>query len=468
MAESMAELQRRAKAQSMYDKAYKAYERGSFGIACDVCRQALQLAPHTENVRRLFHEARIRLFKTTNKGGLGLKMAELGAQMKIGKVQKLIKDNQPDAAMAMAEEILDVNPVSPKLNEFYFDVAQRTKYPEAMLSAMETLSAACPDDIDLMIRLGKTYMQTGVYDRARDCFQKASAAKPADLNIQKMLKDADAKNTMTAGGWEANAGKKGGFQALIRNKEEAAKLDRQAKAVVTGDDAEAMIAELKEKIAREPKNINYYRGLARVYSQNKRFDEALEALEGAHAVNPSDPELDRLISATKIQSYEQKIAALRADGKETEADEMEVEKEQFAFDDLVQRVENYPNDLGLRYDLGVKYFTYEAYDDAISQFQLSQKSPKNRLESLYYLASCFKKKGQPDMAVMQLEAANSQLQVMDDLKKRVVYLLGEIAEESGNLDKAFDYYKDVYAADIGFEDIGERMQRIHAQRQQKA
>ncbi|MEG2725522.1 MAG: tetratricopeptide repeat protein, partial [Kiritimatiellia bacterium] len=294
---------------------------------------------------------------------------------------------------------------------------------------------------------------------------KASAASPSDLNIQRLLKDADAKNTMTAGGWEANAGKKGGFQALIRDKETAAKLDRQNKSVVEGTDAEKMILELQEKIAHEPKNINYYRGLARIYVQNRRFDEALAALEAARGVNPSDPELDRLCSATKIQSFEAKISTLIAEGKEDEANAIEEEKEQFAFDDLVRRVENYPNDLGLRYELGVKYYTYESYDDAIQQFQLSQKSPKNRLESLYYLACCFKQKGQSDMAIMQLDAANSQLQVMDDLKKRVLYMLGQISEETGKTDKAFEYYKDVYSADIGFEDIGERMQRLHTLRQ---
>ncbi|MEG2414314.1 MAG: tetratricopeptide repeat protein [Kiritimatiellia bacterium] len=392
-------------------------------------------------------------------------MAELTAGLKMGKVQSLIKQNQLEEAMMLAEEILDVNPISAKFNEFYFDIAMRTKHPEALLSAMEVLSTACPDDMDLILRMGKTYMQNGIYDRARDCFQKASAASPSDLNIQRLLKDADAKNTMTAGGWEANAGKKGGFQALIRDKETAAKLDRQNKSVVEGTDAEKMILELQEKIAHEPKNINYYRGLARIYVQNRRFDEALAALEAARGVNPSDPELDRLCSATKIQSFEAKISTLIAEGKEDEANAIEEEKEQFAFDDLVRRVENYPNDLGLRYELGVKYYTYESYDDAIQQFQLSQKSPKNRLESLYYLACCFKQKGQSDMAIMQLDAANSQLQVMDDLKKRVLYMLGQISEETGKTDKAFEYYKDVYSADIGFEDIGERMQRLHTLRQ---
>lgn len=461
MAESMAELQRKIKAQQFLDKATKAAERGSLDIALPLCKQALALAPHDENARRQFHEVRIRLFKNEKKGGLGLKMAELGAQMKMGKVDGLIKQNKLEEAMVMAEELMDINPISPKLNEFYFDVAQRTNHPEALLSAMETLAAACPNDMDLMLRMGKTYMQSGIYNRARDCFQRVSQANPADLNVQKLLKDAMAKDTMTAGGWEANAGKRGGFQALIRDKELAAKLDRNAKAVVTGDDAEAAIAEAREKIAREPKNINYYRALARIFLQNKRFDEALEVFDGARKVNPADPELDRNWADTKVRAYEAQIDALKAQGKEDEAFALEEEKEQFRFDDLSRRVEAYPNDLGLRYELGVMYYQYEYYDEAISQFQLAQKSPKHRLEALYYLACCFKSKGQPDMAVMQLEAANSQLQVMDDLKKHVIYTLGQIAEEAGDNEKAFNYYKDVYAADIGFEDIGERMQRVH-------
>ena len=462
MAESMAELQQKIKAQQFLDKATKAAERGNLDIALALCRQAVALAPHDENSRRQFHETRIRLFQREKRGGLGLKVAELGAQMKMGKAQSLIKQNKLEEAMALAEEVVDVNPISPKLNEFYFDIAQRTNHPEALLSAMETLSSACPDDTDLMLRMGKTYMQNGVYGRARDCFQRVSSINPTDLSVQKLLKDAMAKETMTAGGWEENAGKRGGFQALIRDKELAARLDRNAKAVVAGDDAEAAIAEAREKIAKEPKNVNYYRALARIFLQNKRFDEALETIDEARKVNPADPELDRNWADAKIRSYEARIDALKAEGKEEEAYQLEVEKAQFAFDDLLRRVEAYPNDLGLRYELGVMYFENDAFDDAIQQFQLAQKSPKYRLESLYYLACCFKAKGQADMAVMQLEAANSQLQVMDDLKKRVVYTLGQIAEEAGDNEKAFNYYKDVYAADIGFADIGERMQKVHA------
>ena len=135
------------------------------------------------------------------------------------------------------------------------------------------------------------------------------------------------------------------------------------------------------------------------------------------------------------------------------------------FDDLYARVERYPHDLRLRYELGLQYYTYgdadpTFYDEAIKHLQLAQKSPKDRLSALYYLAMCFLKKGQTDMAVMQLEAARDQLPMMDDLKKKVVYQLGICAEEAQDYEKAYGYYKDVYSSDVTFGDLNERMLKI--------
>ena len=136
---------------------------------------------------------------------------------------------------------------------------------------------------------------------------------------------------------------------------------------------------------------------------------------------------------------------------------MEQDRNQFVFDDLARRVERYPNDLHLRFELGRQYFMYGYYDDALTHLQLAQKSPKDRLWALYYLAMCFLNQGQTDMAVMQLETARDALPTMDDLKKKVVYQLGLCAEAAGDLEKAYAYYKDVYSADVGFEDLSERM-----------
>ena len=51
---------------------------------------------------------------------------------------------------------------------------------------------------------------------------------------------------------------------------------------------------------------------------------------------------------------------------------------------------------------------------------------------------------------------------MDELKKKIVYQLGLCAEQSGDLEKAYAYYKDVYSTDVTFADLNTRMLDVAA------
>jgi hypothetical protein len=72
----------------------------------------------------------------------------------------------------------------------------------------------------------------------------------------------------------------------------------------------------------------------------------------------------------------------------------------------------YPNDRKLRYELGCSTSSTGITGGGgggggggadRGQFQLSQRSPKERIEALFYLAMCFEARVQRDMAIMQLE-----------------------------------------------------------------
>ena len=380
------------------------------------------------------------------------------------KISALQKGGKLEAALVECEKLLSRNPLHSLNVELAVEIAEASGHADAALFTVESAYENNPDDMKLLRRVAEFYMKVGDYTKARDAYAKLNAFLPNDQQIFKQLKDAEARVTMAAG-WEETSGKKDGYRDLIANKDQAAKLDMKAKSVQSGSDAEALIDEAKQRIAAEPNNLNFYRALARVYLQNKRFNEAVQTLEDARKINAADPELDRAITQAKISAFEAKIDEIKAAGKAAEAAELEGEMNQFVFDDLSARVQRYPNDLKLRFELGVLYFKYEYFDEAIGQLQMAQRSPKERVESLFYLAKCFAKKGQRDMAVMQLETANEQLEIMDDLKKKVVFELGVLAEESGDYEKAFSFYKDVYGADIGFEDIGVRMERIYKLRQ---
>ena len=445
------------KAQNFTNRGRQALETGKYDLAVDMLMEAVSAAPDILETRKLLRAAQIANFKRNGKTGFG---AKLGYMMARQKIMGLVKKGQGAEAMLEAEKLLSQNPLDPDNIEAAVKAAEAAGKADAAALTIEAAYECSNNDPSLLERVATYYTMASRWDKARDAYQKLAELKPGDQRVVQLLKNTEARATMNSG-WEQTAGKKGGFQNLIANKEQAAKLDAANKAVVGGDDAELLINEKLEQIAKEPKNMNARRALARLYTQAKRYEEAVKALEDAIAANGAmDPELDRMLSQTRVLYYDQVIDAWREQGDEETAQQIEAEKNQYVFDDLAQRVERYPNDLHLKYLLGLQYFTYEYYDEALEQLQHAQKSPKDRLNALYYLARCFLAKGQNDMAVMQLEAARDALPTMDELKKKVVYQLGRCAEDSGDLEKAYQYYKDVYSTDIGFEDLSERMMAV--------
>ncbi len=55
------------------------------------------------------------------------------------------------------------------------------------------------------------------------------------------------------------------------------------------------------------------------------------------------------------------------------------------------RVEAYPTDLGLKFELGKRNFDLERYDDAIGMFQEAKADAKIRVQALHYLAQAFQR-----------------------------------------------------------------------------
>ncbi len=449
------------KAQNFTNRGRQAMEGRKFDLAVEMFLQALTFVPDALETRRMLRAAQIAKFKSNPPSALALKMQGMGSYFARQKVLGLAKKGQGVEAMAEAEKLMCQNPLDPNNIECAVKAAEAANKPEAAAVTVEAAYECGNNDPALLERVATYYTIAKRYDKARDAYSKLVALRPGDQRILQLLKNTEAQATMSAG-WNDAVGKKGGFQQILANKEQAKKLDQANKAMVVGDDADALIAEKIAQIEKEPGNLNFYRALARLYSQNKRFGDAIATLEKAVAINNSDPELDRMLSSTRTADYEYRIEQLKAAGKTQEAEDLEAEKNQFVFDDLAARVERYPNDLHLHFELGLQYFTYEYYDEAVQHFQLAQKSPKDRLEALYYLAMCFVHKGQVDMGVMQLETARDQIPTMDELKKKIVYQLGLCAEQSGDLEKAYAYYKDVYSTDVTFADLNTRMLDVAA------
>ena len=357
------------KAQNFTNRGRQALESGRYELAVDMLMEAISAAPDVLETRKLLRAAQIANFRKNGKAGFG---AKIGYMVDRKKISALIRKGEFAEAMQESEKLLSKNPLDPDNIEAAVKAAEAAGKTDHAAITIEAAYECSNKDPALLERVATYYQMAKNWDKARDAYRKLSEIKPGDQRVQQLLKNTEAQATMNAG-WEQTAGKKGGFQNLIANKEQAKKLDQANKAVITGDDAESLIREKIAQIAKEPKNMNFRRALARLYVQSKRYEEAIECLQQAIEVAGSmDPELDRMLSQTTVQYYDQQIEALRANGQTEDADAMEQDRNQFVFDDLFARVERYPNDLHLRYELGVKCFEYGYADEALTHLQLAQ------------------------------------------------------------------------------------------------
>ncbi|MBA3853991.1 MAG: hypothetical protein C0503_06220 [Gemmatimonas sp.] len=115
------------------------------------------------------------------------------------------------------------------------------------------------------------------------------------------------------------------------------------------------------------------------------------------------------------------------------------------------------------YDLGVAYKEMGLVDEAIAEFQKALRGTKERVRTFEALGNCFVEKGQLPVAATILQRALAEPAVRDESLVGVLYLLGAIAEEQQQFADAKRYYERVFAVDIQFRDIGDRLNTVEQQ-----
>ncbi|HMP88817.1 MAG TPA: tetratricopeptide repeat protein [Kiritimatiellia bacterium] len=445
------------KAREHYDKGFAAMERGNLDYAIDMFNLSLEICPQLLKSRKFLRAAQVKRFKTKGASSLQKALIPVKAAGKTMKAQSALK-KEPLNALKVTEELLALDPFNTSFVNLNVQAAIGSGMPEAAVLTLEVAKEGNPSDIKLLRQLASLYQEVDRLHDARVLYEEIARLAPNDPQSIKQLKDATALDSMQRGRW----GEEGDFRGKMKDNKEAVLLEQQNKAVKSSRDIDILIDENIKKIEAEPQNINYRRALADLYVKADRFDEALETLKQAHEVTGgADPQIDRAISSTYIKKLDFEIAQFEAAGDTEHATAWKKEKDDFMFDDARDKVERYPNDLLFRFDLGVLHYDRGEVNEAIQQFQLAQRNPQRRIRALFYLGLCFKQKGQLDIALEQLQKAASELLVMDDTKKDILYELGELSEQMGNKEKALAYFKEIYGVDISYRDVAAKMESFY-------
>jgi len=423
----------------------------------------LQQEPGLFPAREALRDAQFR--KLPEKRGFLQRMVRTaGSSPLLAKAQIELR-HHPQQALHTAEQILNSDPHSVAAHKIVAAAATALDLPKTALFSLQVAFKTSPDK-DTALKLSEALAQAGQVERADTVLTDLAKTFPNDPEIGQALKDLSARRTLQEGGYDGLEGGRGSFRDVLRDKEATAARVRQTREIVSGEAALDVIAEQEAQLAREPENQRLRRGLAELCGQQGRYDRALELYqEIMEREGVAEPSIQKAMTGVMLKRFDDQLAALAPEAPDTEArrEQLTADRRACETDRMRQLVEQYPQDLTLRFELGEILFRQERVSEAIQEFQKAQNNPHKRVAALFYLGRCFARRGIRDLAVRTLETAIREKPVFDEEKKELVYTLAEVLEAMGRKAEAIDQLKLIYELDIGYRDVAARVDAFYAE-----
>jgi tetratricopeptide (TPR) repeat protein len=449
----------------LYQKGSDALLRENYDYAVDLLNQVLHKEPTLYDARKALRSAQN---KKSGSGGGGFFKRAWGSASSSPMVAKgqLALRNDPGEALHIAEQILNNDPANSGAHRIIVDASAALDMPRTAVMSLEILHRNSPKDKTLAIQFAEALSAIGDPERAERVLLEFARNAPRDGEILHALKNVSARKTLNQGGYEALSSGEGSYRDILRNEKEAVSLEQEKRVQQTEDIAERLIGEYEARLKTEPGNMKLLRSLAELYTQKGQFDKALGYYEQIKATDSgsSDSTLDRAIAETKVRRYEGELAALDQSSPQyaEKAAALSAEKINFQVAECQKRVERFPTDLGIRFEMGMLYFHAGRVGEAIQEFQKAQQNPHKRIQAMNFLAQSFARRKMFDLGAKTLQNAIKEKVVFDEEKKDLIYNLGCILDSMGRKEEALEQFKVIYEVDIGYKDVAAKVDAYYA------
>jgi len=448
----------------LFTKGSEALQRENFEYAIDLFCQVLAREPGLIDVRRALRKAQAGKTAQGSSGFFKKVFSSAGSSPQMAKAQFALRSN-PAEALVLAEQVLLSDANNAMAHRVVVEAATALAMPQTAVMSLEILTHLSPKDKNVAIQLARLLADNGDAKRAERLLAEFARSHPNDQEVSQALKDVSAKRTMSEGGYGALESGEGSYRDILRNEKEAVELEQEKRIQKTEDVTERLIGEYEQRIKAEPKNFKLHRDLAELYTQKKQFDQALDYYARIKASEMGgDASLDQAIAQTTVRKLDHEIGQLNpnSDDHAAEVARLTAGKMAFQMGECQKRVEKFPTDLGIRFEMGQLYFQAGKIGEAIKEFQRSRDNPHRRIASMNLLAQCFAKRKMFDLAAENLQEAIKEKQVFDAEKKDLVYQLGVVLENMGKKPEAIEQFKLIYKLDASYRDVEARVDAFYS------
>lgn len=331
------------------------------------------------------------------------------------------------------------------------------------------------------VKMMELFRAIGAFDKAVVAGEIACRQDPTDAKLQNEVRNMSAQSAMSRGGYE-ESGKQGGFRANIRDLSGQRAKEAEERLVKTEDDQTVAINNAKADYESRPTDngaIEKYARLLRERGTPADEKAAYEVLMRSweslriYRFKQQAGDIKMRIARRKLRSMAEQVEALTPGGSAREQAEQSYAKAQKQVLELEiaeyrERVENYPTDMSLRYELGRRSFEVGDFESAIQQLQEARSAPTVAEKAMLMLAQAFEKLGWfTEAESTYREAIDKHENQSDDLGVEMRYGLMSVLEARARDEKKLDVAEEamklassIAIQRIGFKDIRDRRQGI--------
>ena len=453
-----------AKAKAFFNKANKVAETKNFDYAIDMYLQGLRYTPDA-----------------LMEGHLPL--AELA-------LQRQSSGSKKPSMMERVKRLGGKTPLEQMLNAEYLFTKDpdHLPYAEAMLKAaiaggydktagwianviFQAANASQNPSANTYILLKDSYKTLGQFDKAIAAIQRAARLRPEDGALADEFKNLSAELTMARGKYDGQ----GDFRKSIKDRESQEMLQAQAGVIKTEDYRVKAVEDARRKIAQNadlPANIFELADALSGLETDQAEDDAIALLESTYK-SRNDFSFKRRAGLLRIKQLKRKIKKAKAafatndDDAEskTKLEQLSAQLNNTELEHFKLCVENYPTDLGVKYEYALRLLRNEQYNEAIPLFQEAQKDPRRKIAALNKIGFCFSMKGWLADAIDVYTQAIESYEIKNDATgKDLRYNLARAYEQQGQTDKALEIYRKIAQSDFSYKDVSQRVDKLRSEK----
>jgi hypothetical protein len=466
----------RKKADVFFAQGAKVAGTGNYEYAIEMYLSGLAIDPDAKEAHQALREISM---KRKASGGKDLGFID---KMQIKRPGKDDAEN-----MLRAERLLSYDPGNTDNMLRLIKSAHKAGFYDTVLWMGPILQKANGDsgrneDINKYLVLRDIYVDLKLWKQATDACQRAMNMRPDDMELQRIVKDLGAMDTMKTG----NYLEMGSFRDSIKNMSAQRKLIEQDMDIRDMDVIARQIKEAEADYQADPNEAGKLSKLVDALVRSEMAEHEARAAELLQQWYEKTAQFRFRLALGKIRINQLRrqdraeLSRLRQGSKA--AQESKDPKAIAEYNDLVEQYkrfqknrneqelkefqlfsENYPTDMTYRYEWGVRLFALERYHDAIAMFQQARSDPKLRVDASTYLGRAFMSCGFGEEAVDTLKTVIDEYELRGDARsKELFYWYGNALELKGEAASALKSYSQLVQWDFNYRDVQARIKRLRA------